>query len=299
MQFSKKGEQNFQDKLSLDLTADLSDVAVAATPAENTASPYEISRLILPSNERLTKGLGEGSPQYSQHDLEESEAGDALPDKTRRSLMTPEEKRNQPGDVRKARAFKKRMFIKAIKQKINVTFHEKMVLKNVEEQRQRRNAQSRQRAIKKKMDIERILATPTSMRTNNDKEILQATRTAKQKKNEADRQLRHRIKEEKKKKNLPAPRLGRPPKYHPKPKPATPNTQQSKENTIQLQSPKNIDKPSLPSLMFQINPPPVLSVVSTGHRQKSVPRIPPFSNMISQMQRPGISDAVLSETKIQ
>jgi len=208
MQFSKKGEQNFQDKLSLDLTAGLSDVAVAATLAENTASPYEISRLILPSNERLTKGLGEGSLQYSQHDLEESEAGDTLPDKTRRSLMTPEEKRNRPGDVRKARAFKKRMFIKAIKQKINVTFHEKMVLKNVEEQRQRRNAQSRQRAIKKKMDIERILATPTSMRTNNDKEILQAVRTAKQKKNEADRQLRRRLKEEKKKKKPSSTAIG-------------------------------------------------------------------------------------------
>jgi len=288
MQYSTKGEENFQDKLSLDLTADLSKAVVATTPAENTSSPNEISRFILPGNERLTKGLGEESSQYSQHELKESEAGNVLPDRTRRSLVTPEEKRNRSGAVRKARAFKKRMCIEAIKQKTNITSHEKIILKNVEEQRQRRNAQSRQRAIKKKKDIERILATPHSMRTNNDRKILQAVRTAKQKKNEADRQLRHKIKEEKKKKNLPAPRLGRPPKYHPKPRPATPNKRQSKEKTIHLHSPKDIDEHSLPiqaspNLMFPIDTLPVLSVVPAGYRQMSVPIIPPFSNMISQM----------------
>jgi len=300
MQFSKKGEKNFQDKLSLDLTADMPDVAVTTTPAENTASPYKISRFILPGNERLTEGLAEaspqggGSPQYSQHDLEESEVGNALPGRTRRSLITPEEKRNRAGAIRKARCIKKRMFIKAIKQKTNLAFHEKMILKIVEEQRQRRNAKSRQRAIKKKEDIERILATPKSMRTNNDREILQAVLTAKQKKNEADRQLRHRIKEEKKKKNYPAPRLGRPPKYHQKLRPATPSKQQSKEKTIQLKSPEDIDEPSLPiqaspSLMFQIDALPILPMVPVKHRKISVPTIPPFSNMISHIQRPSIS----------
>jgi len=177
-----------------------------------------------------------------------------------------------------------------------------MILKKVEEQRQRRNAQARQRAINKKKDIERILATPQSMRTNKDREILQAARTAKQKKNEADRQLRRRIKEEKKKKKHPAPRLGRLPKYHQKLRPATLSKQQSNEKTIQPQSSKDLDERSLPvqaspSLVFPIEPLNILSKVPARYRHMAVPIIPPFSNMISQIQRPSISEVVLSETK--
>jgi len=75
------------------------------------------------------------------------------------------------------------------------TEEEMHIWQQYEQRRQRKNNRSRERALEKKEEIDRILAKPDKKRSKIEKQFLETALSAKKRKNEGDRLRRQRLKE--------------------------------------------------------------------------------------------------------
>jgi hypothetical protein len=75
------------------------------------------------------------------------------------------------------------------------TEEEEHLFSQYENRRRRKNDRSRERALEKKEEIDRILAKPEKRRTKIEKQFLETALSAKKRKNEGDRLRRQRLKE--------------------------------------------------------------------------------------------------------
>ena len=75
------------------------------------------------------------------------------------------------------------------------TEEERDLFNSYQYRRQRKNDRSRERAIEKKQEIDRILSKPENKRTKIENEFLEIALSAKQRKNQGDRIRRQRLKQ--------------------------------------------------------------------------------------------------------
>mmetsp|Transcript_3177 Transcript_3177/g.6569 ORF Transcript_3177/g.6569 Transcript_3177/m.6569 type:complete len:276 (-) Transcript_3177:395-1222(-) len=170
--------------------------------------------------------------------------------------QTAEERRLRKNSLARLRALRLRTNLAHAKQQPGWSTAERERLGKLEEQRQQKNERSAERHREKKQALERILATPPSLRSDRQWQTLAVARSVKEKKNAGDRVRRERIQREKKRirqeKGTAPPPKGRPPKHRPM---------------------------SPPTVGPAPRPPPAIppfAAPSVGPAQMPLPTIPPF-----------------------
>jgi len=169
---------------------------------------------------------------------------------------TAQERRLRKNSLARVRALRLRTNLAHFKRQPGFSTAERELLGKLEEQRQQKNERSKQRHDEKKRALERILATPPSLRSDRQRQILAVARSVKEKKNAGDKVRRERIQREKERlrqeKGEAPPQKGRPPKHRPLSPPTV--------------GPAPRPPPTIPPFVAP----------SVGPAQMPLPTIPPF-----------------------